>query len=157
MLKNLEHDSIERIESDLLALTKRWHDYDGNYMKIYSTVAYSQVKELLDRQAKIIERYWMEINGANTLANIELNKQREELQSRINDLKANLATAEGDNEYLRAELAEHVSYEQSKDIVRCRDCVHYEPNTYSHFTCELFTYHAEQDGFCAWGERGIDG
>lgn len=46
---------------------------------------------------------------------------------------------------------------QRKEIVRCRDCAYYEPNTYSHFTCELLTYHAEQDGFCAWGERGIDG
>lgn len=38
-------------------------------------------------------------------------------------------------------------------IVRCRDCKHYEPNTYSHFTCELLTFHVEPDGFCAWGER----
>ena len=40
-----------------------------------------------------------------------------------------------------------------EEIVRCRDCKHYEPNTYSHFTCELLTFHVEPDGFCAWGER----
>ena len=39
------------------------------------------------------------------------------------------------------------------DLVRCRDCKHYEPNTYSHFTCELLTFHVQPDGFCAWGER----
>ena len=40
-----------------------------------------------------------------------------------------------------------------EEIVRCRDCKHYEPNTYSHFTCELLTFHVQPDGFCAWGER----
>lgn len=39
-------------------------------------------------------------------------------------------------------------------IVRCRDCRYYKTNTYSHFTCELLTFHVEPDGFCAWGERG---
>lgn len=40
-----------------------------------------------------------------------------------------------------------------EEIVRCRDCRYYEPNTYSRFTCELLTFHVEPDGFCAWGER----
>lgn len=44
-------------------------------------------------------------------------------------------------------------YRLNGEIVRCRDCVYYEPNTYSHFTCELLTFHVEPDGFCAWGER----
>lgn len=38
-------------------------------------------------------------------------------------------------------------------VVRCRDCRYYEPNTYSHFTCELLAFHVQSDGFCAWGER----
>lgn len=41
-------------------------------------------------------------------------------------------------------------------IVRCGDCKYYEPNTYSHFTCELLTFHVEPDGFCAWGVRRED-
>ena len=41
-------------------------------------------------------------------------------------------------------------------IVRCRDCKYYEPNTYSHFTCELLTFHVEPDGFCAWSVRRED-
>lgn len=51
-----QRDSRECIESDLLALTKKWHDYDGDFMKIYSSVAYAQIKELLDRQAVLTER-----------------------------------------------------------------------------------------------------
>lgn len=39
------------------------------------------------------------------------------------------------------------------EIVRCRDCGYYEPNTYSHFTCKLLQYHVESNNFCAWGER----
>lgn len=43
-----------------------------------------------------------------------------------------------------------------EEIVRCRDCKYYEPNTYSHFTCEMLTFHVEPDGFCAWGVRRED-
>lgn len=44
-----------------------------------------------------------------------------------------------------------------EEVVRCRDCKYYEPNTYSHFTCELLTFHVEPDGFCAWGVRREEG
>ena len=42
---------------------------------------------------------------------------------------------------------------QRDEIVRCKDCECYEPNIYKHFTCELFQYYVEPDGFCAWGVR----
>ena len=48
-------DSRELILTDLEKKTREWHDYDGNYMRIYSGVAYAQMKELLDRQAAITE------------------------------------------------------------------------------------------------------
>ena len=48
-------DSRELILTDLEKKTREWHDYDGNYMRIYSDVAYAQMKELLDRQAAITE------------------------------------------------------------------------------------------------------
>lgn len=48
------------------------------------------------------------------------------------------------------------SWRVRERIVRCRDCKYYEPNTYSHFTCELLTFHVDPDGFCAWGERRED-
>lgn len=43
-----------------------------------------------------------------------------------------------------------------EQVVRCSDCRYYEPNTYSHFTCELLTFNVEPDGFCAWGVRKGD-
>ena len=47
-----EGDTREKLEADLLELTKAWKA-DDSFMSIYSTVAYAQVKELLDRQAAI--------------------------------------------------------------------------------------------------------
>lgn len=44
-----------------------------------------------------------------------------------------------------------------EEIVRCRDCKYYEPNTYSHFTCELLMFHVDPDGFCKLGVRRTDG
>ena len=49
-------DSRENLESDLLALIEKWRCYDGNYVFVYGSVMYAQIKELLDRQAAIIER-----------------------------------------------------------------------------------------------------
>lgn len=46
-------DTREKILTDLKRLVREWHDYDGNFMRIYNHVAYAQVKELLDRQAAI--------------------------------------------------------------------------------------------------------
>lgn len=49
-------DTREKLEADLEKLRKQWKEYDGNFMRIYSYVAYSQIVELLDRQAAITER-----------------------------------------------------------------------------------------------------
>ena len=46
-------DTREQLEADLEKLRKQWKEYDGNFMRIYSYVAYSQIVELLDRQAAI--------------------------------------------------------------------------------------------------------
>ena len=56
------------------------------------------------------------------------------------------------NEWVVDLYAEH-SGVRCERIVRCRDCKYYEPNTYSHFTCELLAFHVQPDDFCAWGER----
>lgn len=47
-------------------------------------------------------------------------------------------------------------YEINEEIVRCRDCVSYQPD----MCCEMFVFaddrisHVDDpDGFCAWGER----
>lgn len=82
-----EPDSREKLLGDLERLTQTWHDYDGNFMRVYGGVAYAQVKELLDRQAAITERYWMQINGANASANIVLNKRIAELEEENDALR----------------------------------------------------------------------
>lgn len=40
-----------------------------------------------------------------------------------------------------------------EEIVRCGNCEHYKPDTYSHFTCELLMFHTQPNDFCSWGER----
>lgn len=66
------------------------------------------------------------------------------------------------NEYIYSSNGEPLANDKGvislarKKIVRCRDCKYYEPNTYSHFTCNLHTYHAEPNAFCAWGEKRGD-
>ena len=51
---------------------------------------------------------------------------------------------------------------QFEEIVRCRDCKHYNEKTYewvngwtrTYTTCALFDgCRVEPNGFCAWGER----
>lgn len=42
---------------------------------------------------------------------------------------------------------------KSGPIVRCRDCMYYEPNIYSHFTCELLQFAVKPGSFCSFGER----
>lgn len=76
-------DSRERIEADLEALTKRWHDYDGDFMKIYSSVAYAQVKELLDRQAALTEREHPGLTISDDESLINWHGENYLLQSRV--------------------------------------------------------------------------
>ena len=79
-------DSRERIEADVRKIGSNtwWID------KVFGW---------LDRQAAITERHWMKISGANTLANIELNKQREELQRKVDELQAEVDRLEAAGNY----------------------------------------------------------
>lgn len=43
--------------------------------------------------------------------------------------------------------------EQREEIVRCRDCKHYNTELYRYISCELLGRYVEPDSFCAWGER----
>lgn len=81
-------DSREKLEEDLQTLTERWHDYGGNYMRIYSTVAYEQVKNLLDRQAAITANeisegnIWFEaLLGSNAELQAEADYWKQEVQN----------------------------------------------------------------------------
>lgn len=85
-----DNDSRERLLKDLESLVQKWHKYNGNFMQIYSSVAYAQIKELLDRQAAITrrerEKHWLEIIGASAKCNLELASQITKLQDEINEL-----------------------------------------------------------------------
>jgi len=83
-------DSREKLEADLEYLTNKWHDYDGNFMRVYSTVAYAQVKELLDRQAVITH-------------NIDA-WSIERLEKRIAELQAKQEDAEFERDYWREQV-----------------------------------------------------
>ena len=83
-------DSRELILTDLEKKTREWHDYDGNYMRIYSDVAYAQMKELLDRQAAITNKacayFWQEIAEDRDRAQMkcdELTAERDKLQEQL--------------------------------------------------------------------------
>lgn len=86
-------DTREKLEADLIAMVTSWKDYDGNYMRVYGSVAYAQVKELLDRQADITEQ---ESRNYQAERIDELLRQRDQLRNELNTL--NLAY-----ETLRAE------------------------------------------------------
>ena len=83
-----EADTRERINDDLLAMITSWDDYDGDYIRIYGSVAYAQVKELLDRQAAITEREWREHCASEECCGFqELVDVNESLQAEHDDLK----------------------------------------------------------------------
>lgn len=62
----------------------------------------------LDRQKAITERYWMQINGANTSANIVLNKRIAELEHQRTVMARKLMQAERDRDRYRAALGKAI-------------------------------------------------
>lgn len=90
MTGNRTTDTREKLEVDVRKFTERWGALGGYYMRVYGSVAYVQIIELLDRQAAITERHWMEIVGASANANIELKRHIDELKRHIDELNAAL-------------------------------------------------------------------
>lgn len=101
-------DSRELILTDLEKKTREWHDYDGNYMRIYSGVAYAQMKELLDRQAAITEEQtrckWVTASADEIAA---WRSKAEKLQAKVTELTAERNELKESSEYykLQYELA----------------------------------------------------
>lgn len=62
-------DSREKLEEDIKST--QW------------CISLKDILAWLDRQAAITERHWMEICGANANANVELNRQNEELRLKV--------------------------------------------------------------------------
>lgn len=102
-------DSRELILTDLEKKTREWHDYDGNFMRIYSDVAYAQIKELLDRQAAITERKCRKPNWdyCETCEALEkLTAERDTLQGALDIAVQNESKLEAE----RDELKERADY-----------------------------------------------
>lgn len=93
-----EPDSREKLEADIKKY--RWEHGETS----------GRVTEWLDRQAAITERYWMQINGANTSANIVLNKRIAELEHQRTVMAKKLMSAERDRDRYRAALGRAIDY-----------------------------------------------
>ena len=98
---DVSQDSREKLLADLEKQVRVWHDYDGNFMRIYDSVAYAQVKELLDRQAAITERELCKQCDWPSLAA----QPDEEAYERIANLTDDLETAYAKNRVLRAHIS----------------------------------------------------
>ena len=111
-------DSRELILTDLEKKTREWHDYDGNYMRIYSDVAYAQMKELLDRQAAITEektRYkWVTASAEEIAAwRSKAEKMKEqvyELTAERDNLADDLLIANKQREWYRKKFGKCLDY-----------------------------------------------
>lgn len=93
-------DSREKILADLEKLTHKWHDYDGNFMRIYSDVAYAQAKELLERQ-DAITRAEFNKPGWEYCETCVLSAQSDALRAERDNLAHDLAECERERERWR--------------------------------------------------------
>lgn len=104
------NDSREKLEAEVRRIAFQFSPDttpDGN--PEYELRA--EIMDLLDRQAAITERHWMEICGASANANIELKRQIDELKNDIKYLRKvcqtqadSFAAIENENAALRSKL-----------------------------------------------------
>ena len=58
----------------------------------------------------------------------------------------------------KADFDGNVPISAKREVVRCRDCKHYENNNVYGSLCFRFTrVLPDVEGFCAWGERADNG
>ena len=90
-------DTREKLEAEIY----EWCDYHSDELET--------IKGWLDRQAAITKRereqHWMEIVGASANANVELKRQIDERQARVDELTEQLETAHAKNRALKAHIA----------------------------------------------------
>lgn len=117
-------DTRKKLEADVQVLTEQWGRYGGNFMRVYGSVAYAQIIGLLDRQAAITEQHWMEIVGASANANVELKRQIDELQAKLDQQKTALQS-ERENELGKAliEVAEKWAIARVEAEDRAKRCM----------------------------------
>lgn len=63
-------------------------------------------------------------------------------------------------EIICREIDEYVSEPTGEEVVRCRDCEHYDPHCTDDGVCflpdgdgDFARWEVKPDGFCAWGDR----
>lgn len=56
----------------------------------------------------------------------------------------------GENNFLTTK------YYRNVEIIRCKDCIYYEPLTYKHFTCTYHQSDMRMYDFCSQAERRGD-
>lgn len=76
-------DTREKLEADAHMLVDAFTDTYSADSELFGNII-----ELLDRQAAITERHWMEIVGASANANVELKRQIDELQAKVDELES---------------------------------------------------------------------
>lgn len=119
MIGNQTTDSREKLEADARALqTRIWQAGANN-----DDISLSHIIELLDRQAAITERHWIEIAGASANANIELKHQIDELDKALNEVAEKWAIAQVETkEYMkRFMLLKELVRDMWREMITCPD------------------------------------
>lgn len=101
-----EADSREKLETDLRSLTVSWRDYDGNYMRTYSSVAYAQIKELLERQAAITANANKELITWQAATVARLQNEVDTIKAANDDYRDSYEASSRANEILTLENAQ---------------------------------------------------
>lgn len=67
------------------------------------------------------------------------------------------------SEYIVSDMSYYQQFSKCEEIVRCRDCKHYDPHLTEGGVCflpdgdgDFARWEVEPDGYCAWGERRSD-
>lgn len=93
---------------------------EGNVMANHEGhVLMTVIMHLLDRQASITERHWMEICGANANANLELKRQIDRLKAERDEWKTKCDTREV--AYKQADAQRKIYSEQIDELFAERD------------------------------------
>lgn len=80
------NDTREKLEDDVSELVEKWRKDEG-ILSVYSTLAYVQIINLLDRQAAITEREWTARWTSHAVTNAELNADLLEIGNQLTDME----------------------------------------------------------------------
>jgi len=105
-------DTREMLEADARKLQERIWNAGTNH----EGISLSHIIALLDRQAAITERHWMEICGANANANVELKRQIDVLEANNAQLHTLVAELQAERDRYREKLGRAI--DAAHEVVR---------------------------------------